>query len=217
MKFNPHDIVKRPRGATAKKRPSYSPEDQEKIVDFCKNSNNQTDWIFYFLIATGTRLGEATVLTWSDVNLQKHTVTINKTFAQVRGVFFVQDAPKTSKGNRTISIPNSVVDFLKKKKKAIDQSQNRKDLVFPNTVYNYHSGTTLRRRFQKICAILDIEYYGIHSLRHSWATRALEKGIPAKVVGEMLGHEDVTTTMNIYQDVLRNKQEEVADIMNDLF
>ena len=76
----------------------------------------------------------------------------------------------------------------------------------------------LRVRFQKVCAILDIEYHdGLHSLRHTWATRCLERNVPIKVVSEMLGHEKVEFTMNVYQDVLKESQVGVAEILDDLF
>lgn len=214
---NPHDNVKRPKGVSAKAINAYSPEDQQKIVDYCKNSSSLYDGIFYVLIGTGMRVGECIVLTWDDVDLRKQTISINKTFVKFGGTTFVQNSPKTSKGNREISISKNITDYLKKKKQATDQERNIRNLVFPNSKYKTMFESDLRNRFQKICAILNIEYYGMHSLRHTWATRCLEKNIPVKVVSEMLGHEDVSTTMNTYQSVLRNQQEEVANILNDLF
>ena len=56
---------------------------------------------------------------------------------------------------------------------------------------------------------MGIGYSGKHALRHTWATRALEEGMNIKVVSVMLGHKDVITTMNIYQDVLNSFQSEV--------
>ena len=215
---NPHDEVIRPRGLAPKKVYAYSPEDQEKIVEFCKCSTKRSDWLFYFLIATGLRVGEAVCLTWDDVDLRNRTVTINKTLIYVRGTAIVQEEPKTSKGNRTIIIPNNVVKFLKQKKQEIDPEQNVKNLVFPNMRYTYMKVPNLRVRFQKVCAILDIEYHdGLHSLRHTWATRCLERNVPIKVVSEMLGHEKVEFTMNVYQDVLKESQVGVAEILDDLF
>lgn len=218
LTVNPHDKVTRPKGVAPKKVRPYSPEDQEKIVKFCKNSDNVYDGLFYLLIATGMRVGEAVVLRWDDIDLRKKTITINKTLVETHGSVTVQDEPKTSKGNRTIKISDNVVRFLKKRKQESDPEQNIKNLVFPNMRNQYMREHLLRERFQKVCAILDIEYHdGLHSLRHSWGTRCLERNVPIKVVSEMLGHEDVLTTMNIYQSVLPGQQEEVATIMNDLF
>ena len=215
---NPHDDIKSPKGRAPKKIKAYSPEEQKKIVDFCKDSPKQHDAVIYFLLATGLRVGEAIVLTWDDVDLNKQTIDVNKTYIQINGKFYVQDEPKTKAGNRTITIGKNITAFLKKKKTEMDQTQNIKNLVFPNSKYNYMSEVSLRRRFQKVCAILDIDYHdGLHSLRHTWATRCLEKNAPIKTVSIMLGHDDVLVTMNTYQDVLPNHQEEVAKIMNDLF
>ena len=214
---NPHNKkVKLPNGRPAKEVRPYSPEEQQKIVAFCKGSQLQHDHIIYFLIATGLRVGEAVVLTWDDIDFQKNKININKTFAQINGVYFVQEQTKTAKGTREIVMPKKIHSFLKKKKQETDHSKNYKNLVFPNSLYNHMSEVSLRRRFQKVCAILDMDYYGLHALRHTWATRCLEKNVPIKTVSEMLGHEDVLVTMNIYQSVLPNQQEEVATIMNDL-
>ena len=86
-----------------------------------------------------------------------------------------------------------------------------------NTRYGIITSANTRKRWQKVCATLDIEYQGVHSLRHTWATRALEKGIDVKVVSHMLGHKNVITTMNIYQDVLPAEKEKAAKQLDDLF
>lgn len=56
----------------------------------------------------------------------------------------------------------------------------------------------------------------MYALRHTWATRALEAGAPVKTVSAMLGHKNVITTMNIYQDVFKESQKIVLDCMSDL-
>ena len=71
--------------------------------------------------------------------------------------------------------------------------------------------------WKKACAIMGIPYKGIHTLRHTWATRALEKGIDVKTVSEMMGHKKVITTMNIYQDVLPEQKKKAAEKLDDLF
>ena len=213
---NPHNGVELHKLRPPKKVSAYSLEDHQKIVDYTRN-NGPLYWIYYMLISTGMRFGEAVALTWNDVDLKKKTIRINKTSVEMHGSPFIQEHTKTSSGTRTISIPNSVVEFLKEVKASQDKDLNYRNLVMCNTRYGIITAANTRKRWQKVCAELDIEYQGVHSLRHTWATRALEKGLDIKVVSNMLGHKNVITTMNIYQDVLPNEKEKAADLLNDLF
>lgn len=216
LQKNPHEGVELHKLRPPKKIDAYELEDHKKIVEYTRN-NGQLYWIYYLLIATGMRFGEAVALTWADVNLKKRTIKINKTSVELHGSPIIQPHPKTSAGNRTISIPENVADFLKEVKKSLDPDLNYRNLVIPNTRYNVVTSANTNRRWKKVCAILDIPYQGVHSLRHTWATRALEKGVDVKTVSVMLGHKNVITTMNIYQDVLAAHKASAADKMDDLF
>jgi integrase len=195
---------------------AYSLEDHRKIVEFTRN-NGQLYWIYYLLISTGMRFGEAVALTWDDVDLKKKTIRIHKTSVEMHGSPIIQEHTKTSSGTRTISISDNVVTFLKEVKNSQEKELNYRNLVMCNTRYGIITSANTRKRWQKVCATLDIEYQGVHSLRHTWATRALEKGIDVKVVSHMLGHKNVITTMNIYQDVLPAEKEKAAKQLDDLF
>lgn len=213
---NPHKGVELHKLRPPKKISAYSLEDHKKIVDFTRN-NGQLYWIYYLLISTGMRFGEAVALTWKDIDLKKKTIRINKTSVELHGSPIIQEHTKTSSGTRTISIPESVVDFLKEVKKSQDKELNYRNLVMCNTRYGIITSANTRKRWQTVCATLGIEYQGVHSLRHTWATRALEKGLDIKIVSNMLGHKNVITTMNIYQDVLPDEKEKAADLLDDLF
>ena len=75
----------------------------------------------------------------------------------------------------------------------------------------------MQGRWKRTCAAAGVPYKSLHSLRHTFATRALEKGIDVKTVSSILGHKDVVTTMNLYQDVYSKQKIRVAEIMDDLF
>ena len=213
---NPHNGVELHKLRPPKKINAYSPEDHKKIVEFTRN-NGPLYWIYYLLIATGMRFGEAVALTWDDVNLKSKTIHINKTSVELHGSPIIQPHTKTSAGTRTISIAANVASFLREVQQSLDPELNYRNLVLPNSRYNIITSANTNRRWQKVCVTLDIPYQGVHALRHTWATRALEKGIDVKTVSDMLGHKNVITTMNIYQDVLPAHREKAAQEMNDLF
>lgn len=214
---NPHDNVKLPKLVSPKAIEAFDLQSQQKLINYLKRSKKPADWLLYLLLATGMRVGEAIALTWDDVDLEKKTIAITKTQVYVDNHFEIQPEPKSEKGIRTISIPDNVVTFLRKTYSKIDQDKNVKNILIPNRKYNYFTNSVLRYRLAKVCAILDVPRLNIHALRHTWATRALEARIPIKVVSEMLGHENVAFTMNVYQSVLRDTQEEAVDILNDLY
>ena len=213
---NPHEGVELHKLRPPKKISAYTMQEHKKIIDFVRN-NGQMYWIYYLLISTGMRFGEAAALTWEDVDFKNQTIRINKTSVELHGSPYIQEHTKTSAGTRIIPVPDNVVKFLHEVKKSLDTELNYRNLVIPNTRYNITTAANTRRRWQRVCAILDIPYQGIHALRHTWATRALEAGIDVKTVSEMLGHKNVITTMNIYQDALPEHKEKAANKLNSLF
>ena len=209
---NPHLGVELHKLRPATKVSAYDEESQQKIIDFC--SKKQLDWIFYFLVSTGMRFGEAAALTWNDIHLNKGTIDINKTVVLIHGSALIQEKTKTDAGVRTIKVSPKVVTFLKKVKISQDREVNYRNLVFPNSRYNTMNHSNALMRWNNDCDEMGIERKGIHALRHTWATRALEAGVNVKTVSYMLGHKNVITTMNIYQDVMLKTQTEAADLMD---
>lgn len=207
---NPAANLIMPKKGIVKKVEAFTSEEQKKIVDYCKPSKG-IDRIYYFLIATGVRVGEAICLTWDDVNLDKGYVDINKTAIKVDGGVTVQNHPKTGQSVRRIYLSDNTIEFIKKLE---ETSREGKDLVFPNRNGNIYNVSTLRQHWMKTCEKLKIPYKSMHALRHSWATRALESHIDVQTVSKMLGHKSVATTMDIYQSIFSEQKIEAAKIMN---
>lgn len=216
LKTNPHNGVELHKLRPPKKVDAYTSADQEKIIAYCKKGAKKHR-IFYFLISTGLRFGEAAGLTWDDVDLNTGEISITKTAVSIHGSMVIQNMPKTANGIRTIYVGENIIEWLKSWHDEIDQDANYRNLVFPNLRMNITNQANAIKTWQDACKEIGIEYRGMHALRHSWATRALEKEIDVKTVSKMLGHKNVITTMNIYQDVLAKQKAKCANIMNDLF
>ena len=77
-----------------------------------------------------------------------------------------------------------------------------RDLVFPNTHGDFLVHTTLRRQFARLLEDIELPHMRFHDLRHSAATLLLSMGVPMKVVQELLGHSNFSTTANVYSHVL---------------
>lgn len=160
------------------------------------------------------RFGEAAALTWDDVNLKTGAISINKNAVSIHGNMEIQDRTKTPAGTRIIFVGENIIEWLKWHKSILDEEANYHNLVFPNTRYNIINQANAIACWKNLCTKMGIEYNGIHALRHTWATRALEAGIDIKVVSQMLGHKNVITTMNIYQDVLDTEKLKAACTLN---
>ena len=221
LKSNPHIGVQLHKLRPPKKVEAYTAQEQKILIDKLKEKIDSGDkyenlhGFFYFLFGTGVRMGEAQALTWNDIDFNNKTIAINKIVTEPHGSPIAENRTKTDAGNRTIQASDKIIEFLKSVETANNPEINFRNLVFYSTTGNFRTSANMRRLWQRFCDDCGIEYKGLHALRHSWATRALEAGIDIKKVSAMLGHKNVVTTMNIYQDVQKVSQKGVADKMNN--
>jgi integrase len=156
------------------------------------------------LALTGARIGEATALTWPDIELDEARVHIRRSvsWAKERGVKGAPDPrfyePKTKAGRRTIQIPAALVAELRRWKLACPPTDN--DLVFPSA-----NGTPVHRSVVRSHVLQPaLERAGlrtdvtVHSLRHSFATALIQQGTTVNEVAGLLGHSTPDITMRVY-------------------
>nr|DAH12808.1 MAG TPA: Integrase [Caudoviricetes sp.] len=213
---NPHNGVELHKLRPPKKVISYSREDQIKIIKYLSDCTRKKQ-VFYLLISTGMRVGEVCALKWDDIDFEQKKISISKTAISYHGSMIIQNHPKTDNSVRTIYMVNPLYDYLKKIHSSQNPETNIFNLVVPTSRYTIQNPSNLRKYWKRMCAEIGIRYDGLHVLRHTWATRALEEGMDVKTVSDLLGHKNVITTMNIYQDSLdEHKRKEVKKI-NQLY
>ena len=214
---NPHEDVVIKKRNNRRQVSAFTEEEQEILVKYLKQfPDSSFHVLLYLLLATGMRTGEATALTWDDIDLGKGSINISKTVINIRGQLSVQDHPKTAAGDRTIYLSKRARQFISQFK-SVRKEVHPKGYIFTNTKGGLYAPTNMQGRWKRTCMAAGIPYKGLHSLRHTFATRALEKGIDIKTVSSILGHKDVVTTMNLYQNVYSKHKIKVAEIMDDLF
>src|SRR6266567_8582882 len=175
-------------------------------------------------VTTGMRSGELLALKWKDINFDTASLHIRRSMGYISGKGYLEFEPKTAKGRRKVVLPPFVCEALKLhhtrqlqvRLKAGARWQDR-DLVFCNKYGGYLDPAHLRQRFDKLLKDAGLPDVRFHDLRHSAATILLSMGVPAKVVQEILGHSQISMTMDIYSHVLPDMQQEAMDKMNDLF
>lgn len=187
----------------------YSKDELEVIyseADSALNSQNKYAYnsaVFKLLANTGLRAGELLALTWQDVDFDKRLLMIDKNVVYVKNRaddadkkrMRIVQSTKTRSGKRKIPLNQIAIDALNiLKPKEYTLTQN----IILNTRGNPATTQSLDRTFKRILKNCNLPTYGIHALRHTFATLLFQRGVPVKTVSELLGHSDVYITMQIY-------------------
>lgn len=200
--------VKIPREDKKHERRVLTPEEQERFVAKAKTSYSGE--VFIFALATGMRIGEILALTWDDIDFDDGIVSVNKTLVCTEDYNMTEpkytyliNSPKTVSGYRTIpllpEIKNMLVDIREARRLRQFDDNN---LVFCNQKGRSFIFSSIRRTLRRLGDSVGIERLTPHCLRHTFATRGLENGIPLRVMQELLGHASLSMTADLYTHVL---------------
>ena len=166
--------------------------------------------IFYLELSSGLRRGELLALLWTDIDVEKRTVSVTKTVNRMSGELKVQP-PKTPKSIRTVAIPEQAVTIL------IGEHEEHPDnpYLFPSpktgTMYD---PSTIRRIHKKLLQRAGIEEnVRFHDLRRTFTTLMIQNGADPKTLSAMLGHYSAAFTLDVYSNVTDTMQEHAAEKM----
>ena len=175
-------------------------------------------------IATGMRRGELLALRWQDVDLERKTLQVRRTVDQLPHRGYVENDPKTVRGTRQIVLPEFVITALQKQQEYQKELQRKAgnkwqdhDLVFSNDYGEYVSPKYLWSKFKALLKEAKLPNIRFHDLRHSAATLLLTMGVHLKVVQELLGHSQISMTLDIYSHVLPSMQQEAMSKLDGIF
>lgn len=186
-------------------------------------------------LSTGLRIGELCGLKWQDINFNKMTFQVRRTLQRIKTSKEQQkekDAPKTQvvegkvktdNGYREIPIQEKVFAELLEYRNRQNQEKEDAGAAYTDSDYVFASElggpiepSTMRDMFNRLLKISHIEHANFHTLRHTFATRAIESGVPIKAVSDILGHATVQLTMDLYchssMDLKRDAVNKMADL-----
>lgn len=207
LSVNPCHVAGNTVGKKARSLNFWTKEEFDRFIEsFDKTSPYYT--AFLLLYYCGMRIGELEALTAADVDTEQNIISISKTYHLINGKGVVTP-PKTRKANRIITIPPFLSEAIVKYESHIYALSSDMRLFTA-------SHSTYARQMEEHIKMTGIRRIRLHDLRHSHASLLIEMGFSALLVSERLGHENVSTTLNIYSHLFPSKQIEVAEKLEKL-
>lgn len=215
------------------KKKALTKAEQDLFLDYLKRTPQYNHWypVFAVMLGTGMRVGETVGLRWCDIDLEAKNININHTLIYYNkggggGCSFAINTPKTKAGCRDIPMFDFVVEAFKQEKSNQEENgvtcnvqiDGYSDFIFINRFGEAQHQGTLNKALRRIIRDCNDEVllkhkgdsepvllppFSCHSLRHSFATRLCEMEVYYKTIQDVLGHADISTTMNIYADVTK--------------
>lgn len=219
------------------KRHALTIEEQEAFINFMADSDIYCHWLplFTVFLGTGCRVGEIIGLRWKDCDFDNGTISINHNLVyrqQDSGSCEMHiTTPKTAAGCRTVPMLAEVRKaLLQERKRQMKEGGSSAEIdeytgfVFTNRFGYVHNPQTINRAIKRIYTAcneeeaaraekehrkpLVIRHFSVHNLRHTFCTRFCENETNIKIIQDIMGHSDISTTMNIYAEATESKKKE---------
>jgi len=205
--------IKRPRGEEHQIE-CFSLDEQKKIEEYIKEEKGGKHFGVLLCLYTGLRIGELLALEWSDIDFIKGELQVKKScyYGKDKNEKYrrIIETPKTRSSVRTIPLSKQLLPYLKAEKKKSLSTYIVSNGSQPIAIRSY------QRSFSTLLKKLKITHRGFHSLRHTFATRALECGMDVKTLSEILGHKSPTVTLNRYAHSLMEHKREMMNRLGRL-
>lgn len=173
-------------------------DDQRLLEQGISNDMTPTSIGIMISLYTGLRIGEVCALMWKDIDFSSRTIYVRHTVSRVKSLnsdyktTLILDEPKTNSSKRIIPIPSPLLTILNK------FHENSKSLFVVSDCEHFISPRTYDARYHRVLSNYHIADLNYHALRHTFATRCIEAGVDVKTLSEILGHSDVSVTLNTY-------------------
>lgn len=199
---------------TEKPVTAFEKHEQAILEDYCLKSSKNNYIGIVICLYTGIRLGELLALTWNDIDFATGIMNISKTAYRIKQngkPRIVIDQPKTKNSNRAIPLPKQLLSILKQIKKS-----SNSEYVISTRTGGIVGTRAYQKSYERILNKLNIPYKNFHSLRHTFATRAIEMGMDVKTLSEILGHKNPMITLQRYTHSMMSYKTEMMNKMGKM-
>ncbi len=173
---------------------------QKKMMQYIQEHFTFRNLGVYICLCTGIRIGEVCALSWEDIDTDNGIINIRRTIQRIytiegdiRKTEVILDTPKTKNSIREVPLNKDLLKMLKPIKKIVNPSF----FVLTNDAKPTEP-RTYRTYYKNLMKSLEMPELKFHGLRHSFATRCIESKCDYKTVSVLLGHSNITTTLNLY-------------------
>ena len=184
----------------------------EQLTSFLREAKDSGVYELYYLdLATGLRRGELLGLKWTDVDLDRGVLKIQRAISRQNGK--VVEAPlKTKNAYRTLPLSADAIDVLMQQRRKTGNSE----WVFPSPTGGPMSPDSVLHMLHRVLKRAGLPKVRFHDLRHTFATLALQNGVDIKTVSGMLGHFSAGFTLDTYAHVTTSAKREAAKTMGNI-
>lgn len=187
-------------------------EEQKAFFEAAKDSYYYT--VFKFAILTGARVGEIGALMPHDI--KNGLIHIERTITRLEtGAYTIGESAKTESGRRQIPLNDAIKNVLEDQRQLNSILDNGITMIntpiFRAPERGLLMSTPINREIKRICKRCGVEYFTMHALRATFATRCIEQGINPRTVQELLGHADYALTMNLYGHCMLDTRQQAMD------
>ena len=175
-----------------------SNKEKQKLEKYCIEQNSLKSLGILICLNTGLRIGEVCALRWENIDFESKKIHIEKTIERIYSkeenkTIVIIDTPKSITSVRTIPINSKLYNILKQ----IRGKSKKTDFVLTGSSEHYVEPRNYQYHFKEILKRSKVKKYKFHTLRHTFATNCIEAGMDIKSLSEILGHADVSITLNI--------------------
>lgn len=192
--------IKYPTTEATKELEVLTVANHKKILDHIRQNFTFRNLGIYICLSSGLRIGEVCALRWSDINIEAGTICIQRTIERIyivegnkKYTKLIISTPKTRNSCREIPMSKELLSLVKPLKKVVNSDfyvlTNEESPTEPRTYRNYY------KQFMEKLGMPKLKFHG---LRHSFATRCIESNCDYKTVSVLLGHANISTTLNLY-------------------
>jgi integrase len=172
---------------------------------------------FLFMLQTGLRSGELIALTWEDYDEPGASISVNKTAVRVNApeggaekTEVVVNPPKTESGRRAVPLSKKARDIVAKRR------SGKSPFIFSSGAGTMLGERNIRREMEHIAKATKIKtHLTPHVLRHTFATRMIEKGANVKALSKIMGHSTVQMTLDLYTDITKEFTKETMGLLDE--
>ena len=178
--------------------PILSIENQKVLEQHISAELTPTSIGILISLYTGLRIGEICALCWNDIDLNARTIYVRHTASRIKSADgnskteLILDEPKTASSKRVVPIPSPLFYAL------VEYRKDATSIYVVSSTDSFVSPRTYDARYHRLLSDCHLEDLNYHGLRHTFATRCIEAGVDVKSLSEILGHANVSITLNTY-------------------